>query len=59
MYCSSKNLAKKTMGSYEQTLKLSAQYMQQEHEIDEVGRIQSGHIRHYIKFLRERGKYIK
>lgn len=57
LYCSSKNLAKKTMGSYEQTLKLFAQYMQQEHGIDEVGRIQSGHLRHYIKFLRERGKY--
>ncbi len=57
LYCTSKNLSRKTLASYEQTLKLFAQYLQKEHNIDEVKRIQSGHIRHYIKYLRERGKY--
>lgn len=57
LYCTSKNLSKKTLGSYEQTLKLFAQYLQKEHGISDVKRIQSGHIRHYIKYLRERGKY--
>ncbi|MGD8191528.1 tyrosine-type recombinase/integrase [Brevibacillus ginsengisoli] len=57
LYCTSKNLSRKTLASYEQTLKLFAQYMNIDHGINEVKRIQSGHIRHYIKYLRERGKY--
>ncbi|MGQ7276612.1 tyrosine-type recombinase/integrase [Brevibacillus thermoruber] len=57
LYCASKNLSKKTLASYEQSLKLFAHYLQKEHGIEEVCRIQSGHIRHYIKYLRERGKY--
>lgn len=57
LYCSAKNLSKKTLASYEQTLKLLGKYLEQEHNINEVAKIQAGHIRHYIKFLQERGKY--
>ncbi|OMF45542.1 tyrosine-type recombinase/integrase [Paenibacillus amylolyticus] len=57
LYCSSKNLSRKTLSSYEQTLKLFVAYLNREFQIDEVKKVQSGHIRQYVKYLRERGKY--
>ncbi|WP_200411453.1 tyrosine-type recombinase/integrase [Virgibacillus salexigens] len=57
LYCSSKNLSQKTLRSYEQTLRLFSHYLENEFQIDEVGKVKSAHIRHYIKYLRERGKY--
>jgi integrase/recombinase XerD len=57
LYCSSKNLARKTLASYEQTVKLFGKYLQERFQIEEVKKIQSGHIRQYIKYLQERGKY--
>ncbi|ASV69059.1 tyrosine-type recombinase/integrase [Cytobacillus kochii] len=57
LYCTSKNLSQKTLRSYEQTLRLFALYMTERFEINEVEKIKSAHIRHYIKYLRERGKY--
>lgn len=57
LYCSSKNLSRKTLASYEQTLKLFAKYLKDTFEVEEVKKVQSGHIRQYIKYLRERGKY--
>jgi len=57
LYCSSKNLSRKTLASYEQTLKLFGKYLQEHFQIEEVKKVQSGHIRQYIKYLRERGKY--
>jgi integrase/recombinase XerD len=57
LYCSSKNLSKKTMKAYEQTLKLFGSYMQEKFAVEEVEKVQTGHIRQYIKYLRERGKY--
>ncbi|OAB44169.1 tyrosine-type recombinase/integrase [Paenibacillus glacialis] len=57
LYCSSKNLSRKTLASYEQTLKLFIKYLKDTFEIEEVKKVQSGHIRQYIKYLRERGKY--
>lgn len=57
LYCSSKNLATKTMKSYEQTLKLFQMYLENELKITEVEKINSSHLRHYIKYLQERGKY--
>lgn len=57
LYCSSKSLSQKTLKSYEQTLRLFVQYMENEFQINEVSKIKSAHIRHYIKYLRERGKY--
>ncbi|MEC0089897.1 tyrosine-type recombinase/integrase [Paenibacillus macquariensis] len=57
LYCSSKNLSRKTLASYEQTLKLFVAYLKNEYQIEDIKKVQSGHIRHYIKYLRERGKY--
>lgn len=57
IYCSSKNLSRKTLSSYEQALKLFKAYLQSEFAITEVEKIQAGHLRQYIKYLNERGKY--
>lgn len=57
LYCSSKNLSRKTLASYEQALKLFAVYMQEKFSVQETTKVQTGHIRQYIKYLRERGKY--
>jgi len=57
LYCSSKNLSRKTLASYEQTLKLFVMYLKEQFDIEDVKKVQSGHIRQYIKYLRERGKY--
>lgn len=57
LYCTSKNLSVKTLKSYEQTLKLFSAYIKNEFDISEVDKVKSAHIRHYIKYLRERGKY--
>lgn len=57
LYCDSKNLSKKTLASYEQTLKLFVLFLENEHKITKAEHVKSSHIRHYIKFLRERGKY--
>lgn len=45
LYCSSKNLARKTLASYEQPLKLFGKYSQEHFQIEEVKKVQSGHIR--------------
>ena len=56
-YCEVKNLSKKTLASYEQTLRLFAQYLKQEFKIEEAGQVKEIHIREYINYLQERGKY--
>ncbi|GAB1793930.1 hypothetical protein PMEGAS228_04480 [Priestia megaterium] len=57
LYGSSKNLSRKTLKSYEQTLKMFAIYLEEHFKITEVSKVKSVHIRYYIKYLRERGKY--
>ena len=57
LYCTSKNLSRKTLSSYEQAMKLFAMYIRNEFHIEDVEKVQTAHIRHYIKYLRERGKY--
>ncbi|AFS78403.1 DNA integration/recombination protein [Gottschalkia acidurici 9a] len=57
IYCVSKKLSTKTTKSYEQTLKLFAMYMKEEHSIDNAEDVKTAHIRHYIKYLQEIGKY--
>ncbi|MBN9653625.1 tyrosine-type recombinase/integrase [Halobacillus sp. GSS1] len=57
LYCSSKNLSQKTLRSYDQTLRLFIFYLDDQFQITEVSKVKSAHIRHYIKYLRERGKY--
>lgn len=56
-YCSSKNLSKKTMRSYEQTLKLFARYMEEEQQIEASKDVTKEMVRSYIVYLKERGKY--
>lgn len=57
LYCESKHLSEKTMRSYEQTLKLFLVYLESEHKITDLNKVKSAHVRSYIKYLRERGKY--
>jgi integrase/recombinase XerD len=57
LYCTSKNLAPKTLASYEQTLKLFGLFLDDKFGINDARKVQSGHIRQYIKYLQERGKY--
>jgi len=57
LYCTSKNLSRKTLTSYEQSLKLFAIYLKEEFNIVDVKKVHVNHIRHYIKYLKERGKY--
>lgn len=57
IYCQSKNLSQKTLSSYEQSLKLFIQYLKNEHEIEDPNKVKAGHIRQYVKYVQERGKY--
>lgn len=57
LYCESKGLSKKTMASYEQTLKLFAIYLENEYEITDATKVKPEIVRKYIKYLQERGKY--
>lgn len=56
-YCEVKNLSKKTVASYEQTLRLFAIFLKRECNIKEAGEVKEIHIREYMKNLQERGKY--
>lgn len=56
-YCEVKSLAKKTIGSYEQTLRLFTQYLKDKFKVKEAGEVKEMHIREYIKYVQERGKY--
>ena len=57
LYCDSKSLSKKTLKSYHQTLTLFINYLKQELKIENAKKVKSTHVRQYIKYLRERGKY--
>ncbi|WP_025726760.1 tyrosine-type recombinase/integrase [Heyndrickxia ginsengihumi] len=57
LYCDSKHLSRKTLASYNQTLKLFILYLKDNFKIDDAAKVKSSHIRHYIQYLRERGKY--
>lgn len=57
LYCTAKNLSKKTLASYEQSLKLFAIYLDEEFKINDIKKVHVNHIRNYIKYLQERGKY--
>lgn len=56
-YCVEKGLSRKTYGSYEQTLVLLARYLREEQGIERVEDVKKEHLRDYITYLRERGKY--
>lgn len=57
LYCDSKNLSKKTLNSYQKSLILFANYLKQELNVNDVKDVKSLHIRKYIQYLRNRGKY--
>ena len=57
-YCQSKGLSQKTIFSYDQTLKLFAQYLEVEHDIKDESLVTEQIIREYILSWQERGKYI-
>ena len=56
-YCSAKNLAKKTINSYEQTLRLLSRYLIEVQNVKSAQDTKEVHIREYIKYLQDRGKY--
>jgi len=57
LYCDSKNLSRKTLASYQQTLQLFLIFLERECKITSIDKVKSVHIRQYIRYLRERGKY--
>ncbi len=57
-YCHSQNLRSKTMQSYEQALRLFQQYLFNFHNIDAAEQVKDCHIKEYIKYLQQRGKYV-
>lgn len=56
-YCSAKNLSRKTIASYEQTLRLISLYLTSQYKITSAEQTKEKHIIEYIKYLKERGKY--
>lgn len=56
-YCDYKELAKRTLSSYEQTLKLFARYLQDKCEITSTEQVKEQTIINYITSIKERGKY--
>ncbi|KZZ86241.1 tyrosine-type recombinase/integrase [Bacillus sp. SJS] len=57
LYCETKNLSQKTLSSYEQSIKLYLLYLKEEHEIEDPNKVKAGHVRQYVKYVQERGKY--
>lgn len=55
--CELRNLSKKTMKAYEQTLKLFARYLEDNFKVTEIKSINTEMLQKYVKFLQERGKY--
>ncbi|EYE87435.1 hypothetical protein Q428_13255 [Fervidicella metallireducens AeB] len=56
-YCESKDLSRKTMASYEATLKLFARYLYDELQIECATKVNDKIVRQYVLYLKERGKY--
>lgn len=53
-FCQSKNLSKKTLSSYEQSLKLFILYLKNDYEIEDPNKVKASHIRLYVKYVQER-----
>ncbi|WP_394870858.1 tyrosine-type recombinase/integrase [Clostridium butyricum] len=56
-YCMYKNLSKKTLKSYNQTLMLLMRYLEEEKDIDDIHKVNKDIVQEYIQFTKERGKY--
>ncbi|KEH88987.1 integrase [Clostridium novyi A str. 4540] len=57
IYCQQKDLRAKTIASYETSIRLFARYMEDTFNINVVTKIKEKHIKDYIAFTKERGKY--
>jgi integrase/recombinase XerD len=57
IYCTNKDLTKKTMKSYESTLKLFAKYLADEVNIFTPLKVAAKNIKDYLEFTRTKGKY--
>jgi integrase/recombinase XerD len=56
-FCQNKNLSRKTIVSYDQTLRLFLAYLKNEHDVEKATEVRAGHIRQYVAYVQERGKY--
>lgn len=56
-YCEYKNLAQRTIFSYEQTLRLFIRYLQDIYKVTKTEQVTEQIILNYIKNTKERGKY--
>lgn len=56
-HCKLKGLSKKTMKSYESTLKLFSKYIEEEFQVIKIEEVKIKHVNEYVKFTKERGKY--
>ena len=56
-FCNSKNLSRKTMNSYEKTLKLFAMFIFEEFKIEDARVVDESIVRKYINYMKARGKY--
>lgn len=57
IHCTNKDLSKKTMKSYESTLKSFAKYLEDEENIFIPTSVTTKHIKTYLKFTKNKGKY--
>ncbi|KEH95902.1 integrase [Clostridium botulinum C/D str. BKT12695] len=57
IYCQQKDLRPKTIASYETSIRLFARYIEDTFNINVVTKIKEKHIKDYITFTKERGKY--
>lgn len=56
-YCDSKNLSRKTIESYEKTLKLFALFVSEKFGVEDARLVDESMVRKYINYMKERGKY--
>lgn len=57
IYCTNKDLTKKTMKYYEGTLKLFAKYLADEVNVFTPLEVTTKHIKDYLEFTKTKGKY--
>ncbi len=57
LYCETKGLSKKTLNSYEQTLRLFGRFLLDTYQVKSGKTVTEAMIRQYVKYLQERGKY--
>ncbi|WP_024615050.1 tyrosine-type recombinase/integrase [Clostridium sp. Ade.TY] len=57
IYCTNKDLTKKTLKSYESTLKLFAKYMENDKKIFSPLKVKTKDIKEYLEFTKNKGKY--